>query len=152
MKNMNMKAPDLTKQAPRSPRVRLGGYTMLPRILDKIRAELAGTAGEYKYKNPSDWHFLRFTGVDPEALQAHVATGAGDWDVLTWINENAPLKHTPFEISQWSDWTQTIAFHDAEMRDWFTSEIRRLHPGRDDIRTVFDRLDLDDYVSFGGIA
>ncbi len=56
-------APDLTQRPPRSPRIRLGGYTILPRILDKARAELAGTAGEYKFKNPSDWHFLHFTGV-----------------------------------------------------------------------------------------
>jgi hypothetical protein len=31
-------------------------------------------------------------------------------------------------------------------------DIERLAPGRDDIRTNFDRLDLDDYISFGGRA
>lgn len=147
-----MNAPDLTKRPPRSPRVRLGGYTILPRILDKIRAELAGTAGEYKYKNPNDWHFFRFTGIDPAALQEQVATGAGDWEVLTWVNANAPHKRTPLEISQWSDWTQTIAFHDVEMREWYTEQIKRLNPAREDLRGTFDYLDLDDFVSFGGVA
>jgi hypothetical protein len=147
-----MNAPDLTKYAPRSPRVRLGGYTILPRILDKIRAELAGTAGDYKYKNPNDWHFFRFTGIDPAALQAQVATGAGDWDVLLWINENAPIKRSTLEISQWADWTQTIAFNDVEMREWFTEQIKRLNPNREDLRGTFDYLDLDDFVSFGGKA
>lgn len=33
-----MNAPNLTQRAPRSPRVRLGGYTILPRMLDKARA------------------------------------------------------------------------------------------------------------------
>jgi len=48
-------APNLTHRPPRSPRVRLGGYAILPRILDKGRAEL-------------DRHWFRFTGVTPEAL------------------------------------------------------------------------------------
>src|ERR1035437_9387261 len=33
---------DLTKQAPRSPRVRLGGFVILPRCLDKGRATING--------------------------------------------------------------------------------------------------------------
>lgn len=143
---------DLTQRPPRSPRVRLGGYTILPRILDKARAELAGTAGEYKYKNPNDWHFFRFTGVDPDALLAQVKTGAGDWDLLVWINENAPLKRTPLEIKLWADWSETVAFNDVEMREWFTEQIKRLNPAREDLRGTFDYLDLDDHVSFGGQA
>ena len=43
-----MNAPNLTQHPPRSPRVRLGGYTILPRLLDKARAVIAGTAGEYR--------------------------------------------------------------------------------------------------------
>ncbi len=39
---------DLTQRPPRSPRVRLGGYAILPRLLDKCRALLAGKVGEYK--------------------------------------------------------------------------------------------------------
>ncbi|MCW0219335.1 MAG: DUF5069 domain-containing protein [Prosthecobacter sp.] len=147
-----MNAPDLTKNPPRSPRVRLGGYTILPRILDKARATLAGLNGEYGYKKPTDWHFFRFTGIDPEALLEKVQTGAGDWEILQWIQDKAPQKHTPWEISQWSTWTENFAFHDVEMREWFTEEIKRINPARDDIQTLFDRLDLDDYISFGGRA
>jgi len=35
-------APDLTQRPPRSPRVRLGGYVILPRMLDKGRATING--------------------------------------------------------------------------------------------------------------
>ena len=38
---MALNQPDLTKFPPRSPRVRLGGYVTLPRMLDKGRATLA---------------------------------------------------------------------------------------------------------------
>ena len=40
---------DLTQRPPRSTRVRLGGYVLLPRILDKGRAALAGKLGEFHY-------------------------------------------------------------------------------------------------------
>ncbi|WP_038160504.1 DUF5069 domain-containing protein [Verrucomicrobium sp. BvORR106] len=147
-----MKAPDLTQAPPRSPRVRLGGYTILPRLLDKARASIAGTLGEYRYGNPTDWHFYRFTGIDPDALLERVKAGGGDWAILQWVQETAPHKRSPFEIAQWAAWTETFAYHGVERRDWFTAEIRRLNPERDDIATVFDRLDLDDYVAFGGEA
>jgi hypothetical protein len=39
---MSLHTPDLTKQPPRSARVRLGGYVILPRMLDKGRATIAG--------------------------------------------------------------------------------------------------------------
>ncbi len=147
-----MNAPNLSQHPPRSPRVRLGGYTILPRLLDKARAVIAGTAGEYKYNNPNDGHFFRFTGLAPNALLAQVKTGAADWAMLLWVNEHAPLKRTALEIEQWSGWTETAAFNDVEMREWFTDQIKRLNPARDDLRSTFDYLDLDDYVSFGGVA
>lgn len=147
-----MKAPNLTQGPPRSPRVRLGGYTILPRLLDKARATLAGTNGDYIYNNPNDGHFFRFTGIEPEALLAQVKSAAGDWDVLLWIQEHAPLKRTALEIHQWSDWTETIAFNTIEKRTWFTEQIKRLNPAREDLRGTFDYLDVDDYVSFGGVA
>jgi len=147
-----MKATDLTTRPPRSPRVRLGGYTILPRLLDKARAVIAGTAGEYKYNNPNDGHFFRFTGISPDALMEQAKTGAGDWDMLLWVTANAPLKRTTLEINQWSDWTEAVSFNDVEMREWFTEQIKRLNPAREDLRGTFDYLDLDDYVSFGGLA
>ena len=147
-----MNAPDLDQCPPRSPRVRLGGFTILPRILDKIRAEIAGTAGEYKYKNPLDWHFLNYTGIDPDELKQEVARGGGDWEILQWVRAKTTPQRMEWEIAQWADWTANFTFHDADMREWFTDDIRRLNPARDDIRTVFDRLDLDDYASYGGQA
>jgi len=71
--------PNLTQRPPRSPRVRLGGYVILARIIDKGRAELAGTAGDYKYNNPMDRHWFRFTGVTPEALRTELAKGSMGW-------------------------------------------------------------------------
>ena len=84
--------PDLSQRPPRSPRVRLGGYVILARILDKGRAELAGAAGEYKYNNPIDRHWFRFTGITPEMLKAELASGKGDGEILAWVRENTCLR------------------------------------------------------------
>jgi hypothetical protein len=49
-------APDLTLRPPRSMRVRLGGFAILARMLDKGRATLVKKNGEYNYNSPTDQH------------------------------------------------------------------------------------------------
>lgn len=151
--NTTASSPNLTQRPPRSPRVRLGGYVIFARVLDKGRAELASTAGEYKYNNPMDRHWFRFTGVTPEALKAELAKGKGDGEILTWVQENAPHKREAWEIHQWS------AFHnergsdgDVETLEFFAGRVGGLSKTREDVKTWFDYLDLDDHVTFGGKA
>jgi hypothetical protein len=70
MKTGKMTFMDLTQRPPRSPRVRLGGYVILARMLDKGRATLAGKNGEYNYNCPLDQNFLNFTGIDPKCSRS----------------------------------------------------------------------------------
>ena len=148
--NTDTNAPDLTQRPPRSARVRLGGYAMLPRILDKARATLAGKAGEYIYGNPMDQHFLRFTGVSQQELLEQVRGGAGDWDVLEWVQEKAA--RLPHEIRAWSEHLESAPIGDVEDFEWFIEQLKRLNPDRADLYSVIDYLDADDHVSFGGRA
>src|SRR5437762_9865694 len=94
--------PDLTKQAPRSPRVRLGGFVILPRMLDKGRATIAGTHGEYHYNCPMDQRFFEFVGIDPEPLKKQLATGKSDGEILAWVEASAQRKRDAVEIAAWS--------------------------------------------------
>jgi hypothetical protein len=145
--------PDLTQRPPRSPRTRLGGYALLPRMLDKCRATLIGKNGEYHYNCPLDQHILKFAGVDAEALKAEVATGKGDGEILEWIQANSAIKRQPWEIAQWSDFQERRGpDSDAETLGWFADTVGKLTKTREDIRTFADLLDLDDYVTFGGKA
>jgi hypothetical protein len=148
MKPLN--APNLTQRAPRSPRVRLGGYAMLPRVLDKARALLVSQQGDYKYGNPMDQHFFQFAGIAQDALLEQVKTGAGDWELLQWVNANATTKRAAHEIRAWSAYLETMPIGDAEDLEWFTAQARRLNPARTDLQTVMDYLDADDHASFGG--
>lgn len=143
---------DLTQRPPRSPRVRLGGYAMLPRILDKARASLVGKVGDYKFGNPMDQHFFAFTGIAPNALLNQVKTGASDWDILLWVNAQANPKRLPHEIRSWSSWLETMPIGDAEGIEWFGAQVKRINPARTDLHTVMDYLDADDHVSFGSQA
>ena len=149
---MNIPVTDLTQRPPRSARARLGNYALLPRMLDKCRAELLGKHGAYKFACPLDQNILEFLGIDAEALKAEVAKGLGDGEILEWINANAKHKRTAVEIAQWSAWRETAVPTDVETREFFNSLHKEAGAKREDIATWADLLDLDDYVSFGGKA
>ena len=87
---MIITGPDLTKAPPRSPRVRLGGYVILPRLLDKGRATIAGKNGVYQFSSPLDRRFFGFTGIRPNSLMNQLATGKSDELILHWVRKSAP--------------------------------------------------------------
>jgi len=149
---LSILAPDLTQRPPRSPRVRIGGYAMLPRVLDKARASLVGKTGDYKFGNPMDQHLFAYTGIAQDALLEQVKTGAGDWELLQWVSTNAQPRRAAHEVRAWSAWLETMPIGDAEDLEWFAAQAKRLNPARTDLHTVMDYLDADDHVSFGGKA
>jgi hypothetical protein len=140
--------PDLRKHPPRSPRVQLGGFVHLPRLLDKARAKAAGKVGEYHYNCPLDQHFFRFTGIGQRAFLAEVKKGRTDTQMLAWVR--AHTKRLPSEIAAWSTWLRTHAPGGINGHAWFGEVISKAAKNRDDVFGFFDLLDLDDFVSFGG--
>lgn len=147
---MPIPAPDLTQRPPRSPRVRLGGFVLLPRLLDKGRAALVGKQGEYHYNCPLDKRWFEFAGIDAAALQAELAAGKGDGDVLEWITRHSTTQPSELEILAWSAHQDHRVPTDIESRQLLNDYHAKLAPTREDIASWFDVLDLDDYVSFGG--
>lgn len=153
MSTSKVKAPDLTQRAPRSVRVRLGGYAGLPRMLDKGRAAIAGKNGEYNFDCPLDQRVLSFLGVDGAALKSQLEAGKGDAEILEWINSRATQKRSEWEIEQWSTYMERRGpDSDLETLKYFVGQVEKVGGGREDIRSFADLLDLDDYVSFGGAA
>ena len=144
---------DLTQRPPRSMRSRLGGFVLLPRILDKGRATLAGKNGEYNYNSPTDQHLVRFLGLDLEALLEELAKGKVDGEILEWVKANATTPRAPWEIEAWSAYIEKRGPDtDAETLSGFAEYVGQHSKTREDIKTWFDALDLDDFVSFGGKA
>ena len=95
-------ALDLTRTYPRSPRSLLGGFVILGRMLDKCRAVLNGSNGEYHFDCPLDNQFLGFTKITSDAFKEYVATGATDEEVAEWVIERTK-DLSQFEIIQWNN-------------------------------------------------
>lgn len=149
---MSVSSIDLTARPPRSARVRLGGFVILPRALDKGRAKLAGALGEYHYDCPLDKRFLSFVQIEGDALLAQLATGKGDGEILAWILENAGRKPTTWEIAQWTAFQENSIPGSLQYKEHLVKQLAAHAPARDDILTLFDWLDLDDHLTFGGKA
>ena len=90
-------ARDLTKQAPHSPRERIGGFAIASRAVDKCRASLAGTPGEYHYDCPLDNLLFSFKGINGEQFKTAVQAAKNYEDVGIWLQTNGTTK-TPAEI------------------------------------------------------
>jgi hypothetical protein len=141
---------DLTQHPPRSPRVRLGGFVHLPRLIDKARAHVAGTGGDYRYDCGMDQHFWAFTGIKARDFIKPVRAGRSDSQLLAWVLKHGRPHRTQAEIVQWSAWFEQRAPSAVDGREFFNSAAAKLAPKREDVSTWFELLDLDDYVSFGG--
>jgi len=134
-------------------RVRLGGFAILARMLDKGRATLVKKNGEYNYNSPTDQYLVRFLEFDPETLLQQLAAGKGDGEILQWVSANAKIQRTPWEVQVWSSYLDNLGpDSDVETLTGFAKYVGQHGKTRKDIKSWFDALDLDDFVSFGGKA
>jgi len=99
--NLANLALDLTKEYPRSPRALFAGYVIAGRLLDKCRAILNGTGGEYEYNIGMDRVFFEFAGIDSDDFKEFVGTGATDEEVAAWIRARAKV-HSRAEVASWN--------------------------------------------------
>jgi hypothetical protein len=144
---------DLTERPPRSFRVRLGNCVILARMLDKGRATLAKKNGEYKFNSGTDQHLVRFLGFDPEALLKELAAGKGDGEMLEWVQSHSKTPRAPWEVEAWSAFMENRGpDSDAETLAMFTEYVGGFSKTREDVKTWFEAIELDDYASFGGKA
>ena len=146
-----MNSIDLTKQAPRSPRHRLGGYSLLARMIDKGRATLENMNGEYHYACPLDQHLLDFKSVGADEFLAVIRTASNEADAVAWFVDHGTPKSAD-EISTWSDQVDSWSMYaDPEKREWFIAECGKL--GLDPtVATLADYLEADDAASFPAVA
>ena len=145
--NTAIKAKDLTKASPRSPRLRVGGYVILARMADKGRAVLAGTHGDYSFSCPTDNILFSFKGVTGADVRPLLESGATDEEIAAWMDRHGRPK-TPAEIKSWSDATEAGSpYHDPKRREWFIGACVKLGL-KPEITTLFDYLEADDRASF----
>jgi hypothetical protein len=138
---------NLTKEPPRSPRNRLGGFALMARMIDKGRADLASTVGEYHYACPLDQMLFEFKGVKADEVKKLLASGATDEQVVTWFNSEGTPK-TNQEIQAWSTGVEGYRpYENPEKKDWFAGECSKLGL-KPEASTLVDYLEADDLASF----
>ena len=147
MMNTPILARDLTQQAPHSPRERIAGFVIARRAVDKCRASLAGTLGEYHYDCPLDNLLFSFKGITGEQFKAAVQAAKNDEEIGAWLQANGATK-TPAEIKTWSDETEAGSLmKNPEKRAYFMEDCSRLGLNPE-MNTTFDWLEADDRKSF----
>jgi hypothetical protein len=138
---------DLTKQAPHSPRERIAGFAIASRAVDKCRASLAGTLGEYHYDCPLDNQLFSFKGITGEQFKAAVQASTTNEEVGVWLLANGTTK-TEEEIKAWSDQMEAASLmKDPASRSFFMEDCARLWLNPQ-TNTTFDWLEADDRASF----
>lgn len=147
MQNDKLKnlALDLSKTPPRSPRDTLGGYIIAGRALDKCRALLAETAGEYHFDCPLDRQFFDFTEIDSTAFKRRVAEGASDEAMAEWIQAHSKIKERT-EVIAWNNklrYTRPVDMP-VELQVFLEDYIDENVPSDRPVYVWFDVYDLEE--------
>ncbi|MSR71240.1 MAG: DUF5069 domain-containing protein [Candidatus Taylorbacteria bacterium] len=143
---MAKQGKDLTKVAPRSPHVVLGGFNILARAIDKCQALLWGNIGEYNFDCPLDDYLFSFKGIKGDDFKKFVETGVTDDEIAKWVMDNG-ISKTPPEIEIWN--AQMVVNNysdDPESAAWLAGEVAKLNLPVG--ATFFDWLEADDVASF----
>lgn len=134
---------DLRRSFPRSMREKLEGYVHLARMIDKCRAVLAGTQGEYLYPCPMDVRLLEFAGVTDARFREAVAANPTDDGVAQWFRTTA-THHPPAELEAWNEMMVTRGPSSPEKQAYFNRLRDAVDPARTDLTAWADLQDLEE--------
>jgi hypothetical protein len=142
---LKLLARDLTREFPRSPRETLAGYVIAARAVDKCRAVLAGTAGEYHSGCPVDAMWLDFAEIKYETFRDFVATGATDAEIAEWIPKNAKSRPR-IEIIHWSNDLRYKRINELpdNLQEYMEDYIPKFVPRNRPVYVFFDVYDLEE--------
>jgi hypothetical protein len=135
---------DLTKNVPRSPKDTMLGLVSLARTIDKARAFNAGQLGEYDYDCEQDLPLFEFLGTNGEEFARKVAELETDFNLAVWLREKLKDK-TPADVRGFND--ERLQWHAAPGEPGYERFLKRrdqVAPGRHDVVTYFDLMDLDE--------
>jgi hypothetical protein len=134
---------DLRKDFPRSMNVKIAGHVHVARMIDKCRAVLAGTEGEYIYPCPMDERLLKFAGLTSEQFTNAVKTNAFDEGVAAWFKQ-AAKPHTAVELEEWNRKLLARGPSSPESAARFKKYRDAVDPSRTDLTAWSDLQDLEE--------
>jgi hypothetical protein len=108
-----------------------------PFDLESARRKVQAAEDAWNSRNPERVS-LAYTGISKDALLEQVKSGAGDWELLQWVNRSSPPSRPPHEIRSWSAWMESMPVGDSEDLEWFAAQAKRINPARTDLQTIMD--------------
>lgn len=134
---------DLSKEYPRSPREQLDGIMLLPRAIDKARAQLEGKLGSYVYFGcPFNTRLFNMFGVTDDEFLDAVRRSPDDESVLEWIRDLVRPERD--KVQKLNDWVEHNEPQSPEEKKHFCDELERVDPGNDRVNTWTDLIDLEE--------
>ena len=133
---------DLTQLFPRSPKIKMSGLVMVPRMIDKVRAYNAKKLGEYIFPCPLDKIILKFLNIDHEEI-IHLAQKLTDEEIALWIN-NRCLNRSEEDKEQVNQKIIKQKPSSQESLNRFNKLLNEINPTRTDITTWVELLELDE--------
>jgi hypothetical protein len=134
---------DLRKSFPRSMRVKMEGYVHFARMIDKCRAVLAGTEGEYIYPCPMDERLMKFAGITDKEFTATVKANPTDEGVTQWFMK-ASIPHQQVERNEWNEMMLTRGPSTPDKQKYFNKLRDAVDPSRTDLTAWADLQDLEE--------
>ncbi len=134
---------DLRTHPPRSARVQLGGIYFLARTIDKTRAKLQGTLGEYKIAPGISGYLFEGLGITEEQFTDAVRAAKDDAAIVDWLQASADLTH----VAELNDMLEHRGIRDAEHR----AQVLPRYPvllEYPDLTNWFEIFELDDVWMF----
>ena len=136
---------NLTTSTPRSAKDELAGLVSLKRVIDKAKAYNEGTLGEYDYDCPHDKPLFEFLGTTGEEFARKVRELETDEAIAAWVQSQFLARKSAAEIAQFND--RRMHWHPdpgSHSQHYFQDLREKVAPGRPEIVTWFDLLDLDE--------
>ena len=134
---------DLRKLFPRSMRFKLEGYVHLARMIDKCRAVLAGTEGEYIYPCPMDFRLMEFAGITDKQFTETVRANPADEGVVRWFRGVAKT-HTTADLDEWNRMMLNRGPSTPEKQEYFNKLRDAVDPSRTDLTAWSNLQDLEE--------
>ena len=133
---------------------------MLARVVDKARAKLAGTLGQYEYDGIQNQILSSFLGIDTDDFCSAVKTHSTDDKILKWVKANqiprseAQIRKFNKKISSYGseDWHEgKVDYIPGEAYEYerfrlelFEAMRQRYAPNRSNVSTWFDICDAEE--------
>ncbi|WP_447603717.1 DUF5069 domain-containing protein [Nitrospira sp. Nam80] len=112
-------------------------------MLDKCRATLIGTQGDYIYPCPMDRLLLDFTGITAEQLTEAAKRASSDEKLVEWFSKTAHPR-SEAEVAEFNQRLLSHAPDTPEKLASFKKTRDTIDASRTDITTWADLLDLEE--------